>query len=373
VKPFDRDPPQPGLRHVAQRCSRSSRLRLRADRDRVPRHRLDPSAVARLFAAAGLTPRHALRTTKSPARRPRAARPSVGDRGDPRGDGAAPGACQPAHRPARRRASAVPAESSRCSTCSSGSRRTVLQTRRLVDVAQDCIVVEERLPDPHGIGVRALIEAGRSSIACRTGSWARGPRGSVRPGGKAPRRREPGDHRGGGRQIEMSGLDEVKIRSALTCESKRGCAPSVTARDLARGKMVAIERRWGSSPRSPRGAGTQLTMRTFHIGGIATAGSIAQSSDTSPSRRDASSSRGRSRGEPRKAPGRDEPERLSGPARTRTTASGRSTRSVRRGPHGRGRREGGRTGPGSRMGTRTTSRSSPRSTERSSSGTSSRT
>ncbi|NIN70609.1 MAG: hypothetical protein GTO46_01485, partial [Gemmatimonadetes bacterium] len=72
------------------------------------------------------------------------------------------------------------------------------------------------------------------------------------------------------RQIEMSGMDEVRIRSALTCESKRGVCALCYGRDLARGKMVTIGEAIGIIAAQSIGEpGTQLTMRTFHIGGTA--------------------------------------------------------------------------------------------------------
>ena len=156
-------------------------------------------------------------------------------------------------------------------------------TRRLVDVAQDCIIVEEDCQTLDGIGVRALIEGGE--IIDRLSDRILG-RAALEDlydlEGKllVAANREINEEVA--RQIEMSGLDEVKIRSALTCESKRGVCALCYGRDLARGKMVAIGEAVGIiSAQSIGEPGTQLTMRTFHIGGIATAGSIAQSSHQS--------------------------------------------------------------------------------------------
>ncbi|HLN91169.1 MAG TPA: DNA-directed RNA polymerase subunit beta', partial [Patescibacteria group bacterium] len=156
-------------------------------------------------------------------------------------------------------------------------------TRRLVDVAQDCIVVEEDCQTLDGIGVRALIEGGE--IIDRLSDRILGraaledlydQEGKLLVAANQEITEEVA------RQIEMSGLDEVKIRSALTCESKRGVCALCYGRDLARGKMVAIGEAVGIiSAQSIGEPGTQLTMRTFHIGGIATAGSIAQSSHQS--------------------------------------------------------------------------------------------
>jgi len=156
-------------------------------------------------------------------------------------------------------------------------------TRRLVDVAQDCIIVEEDCQTLDGIGVRALIEGGE--IIDRLSDRILG-RAALEDlydlEGKLLVAANQEINEEVARQIEMSGLDEVKIRSALTCESKRGVCALCYGRDLARGKMVAIGEAVGIiSAQSIGEPGTQLTMRTFHIGGIATAGSIAQSSHQS--------------------------------------------------------------------------------------------
>jgi len=156
-------------------------------------------------------------------------------------------------------------------------------TRRLVDVAQDCIVVEEDCQTLDGIGVRALIEGGE--IIDRLSDRILG-RAALEDlydqEGKLLVAANQEINEEVARLIEMSGLDEVKIRSALTCESKRGVCALCYGRDLARGKMVAIGEAVGIiSAQSIGEPGTQLTMRTFHIGGIATAGSIAQSSHQS--------------------------------------------------------------------------------------------
>jgi DNA-directed RNA polymerase subunit beta' len=156
-------------------------------------------------------------------------------------------------------------------------------TRRLVDVAQDCIVVEEDCQTLDGIGVRALIEGGEiiDRLADRIlGRVAIEDVYDVEEHLLVEANEEINEEVA--QQIEMSGLDEVKIRSVLTCESKRGVCALCYGRDLARGKMVAIGEAVGIiSAQSIGEPGTQLTMRTFHIGGIATAGSVAQSSHQS--------------------------------------------------------------------------------------------
>jgi DNA-directed RNA polymerase subunit beta' len=153
-------------------------------------------------------------------------------------------------------------------------------TRRLVDVAQDCIVVEEDCRTLDGIGVRALIEGGEIIDRLTDRILGRVALEDVYDiEGKLLVAANEEITEDVAQQIEMSGLDEVKIRSVLTCESRRGVCAKCYGRDLARGKMVAIGESVGIiSAQSIGEPGTQLTMRTFHIGGIATAGSIAQSS-----------------------------------------------------------------------------------------------
>ena len=73
-------------------------------------------------------------------------------------------------------------------------------------------------------------------------------------------------------KIENSGLDKVKIRSVLTCQARRGICVECYGRDLARGRKVYIGEAVGVIAAQSIGEpGTQLTMRTFHIGGAATA------------------------------------------------------------------------------------------------------
>src|SRR5690606_14547962 len=68
-------------------------------------------------------------------------------------------------------------------------------------------------------------------------------------------------------------IDQVKVRSVLTCKTKYGFCASCFGRDLARGKLVSVGETVGIIAAQSIGEpGTQLTMRTFHIGGTATAG-----------------------------------------------------------------------------------------------------
>jgi DNA-directed RNA polymerase subunit beta' len=145
-------------------------------------------------------------------------------------------------------------------------------TRRLVDVAQDCIINEPDCGTIKGIKMRAIVDAGQvvASLA-------------VRILGRAPADDVVNPHSGevivaAGilmeehhiKEIYDAGIQEVKIRSVLTCESTNGCCATCYGRDLARGTPVNMGEAVGVIAAQSIGEpGTQLTMRTFHIGGAA--------------------------------------------------------------------------------------------------------
>jgi DNA-directed RNA polymerase subunit beta' len=145
-------------------------------------------------------------------------------------------------------------------------------TRRLVDVAQDCIITEPDCGTTRGIAVRAIIDAGTvvASLASRilgrtTAEDVKSPSSSdiVIPGGVLLDQPEVD-------KIVMAGVQELKIRSVLTCESKHGVCGACYGRDLARGTPVNMGEAVGVIAAQSIGEpGTQLTMRTFHIGGAA--------------------------------------------------------------------------------------------------------
>ena len=145
-------------------------------------------------------------------------------------------------------------------------------TRRLVDVAQDCIITEPDCGTTRGIAVRAIIDAGTvvASLASRilgrtTAEDVKSPSSSdiVIPGGVLLDQPEVD-------KIVKAGVQELKIRSVLTCESKHGVCGACYGRDLARGTPVNMGEAVGVIAAQSIGEpGTQLTMRTFHIGGAA--------------------------------------------------------------------------------------------------------
>jgi DNA-directed RNA polymerase subunit beta' len=144
-------------------------------------------------------------------------------------------------------------------------------TRRLVDVAQDSIITVPDCGSTGGIKMRAIIDAGTvvASLAIRIlGRTAAeavkdGDGKTIVPAGRMIVEEDiPA--------ITAAGIQEVKIRSVLTCEAENGVCGACYGRDLARGTPVNMGEAVGVIAAQSIGEpGTQLTMRTFHIGGAA--------------------------------------------------------------------------------------------------------
>ncbi len=145
-------------------------------------------------------------------------------------------------------------------------------TRRLVDVAQDAIIHDKDCGTLDGIDMASLEEGGEiiEHVADRIlGRVALEDIEHPYTGEIIVKANEEiqEDHK---ERIQDSGIDRVKIRSVLTCQSKRGVCSLCYGRDLAHGKMVNIGEAVGIIAAQSIGEpGTQLTMRTFHIGGTA--------------------------------------------------------------------------------------------------------
>jgi DNA-directed RNA polymerase subunit beta' len=145
-------------------------------------------------------------------------------------------------------------------------------TRRLVDVAQDCIITTYDCGTTAGINVRAIIDAGTVVASLGTRILGRTTAEDVR---------DPSSHEvivKGGTLLEepqveaiiTGGVQELRIRSVLTCETTSGVCGKCYGRDLARGTPVNLGEAVGVIAAQSIGEpGTQLTMRTFHIGGAA--------------------------------------------------------------------------------------------------------
>ncbi len=145
-------------------------------------------------------------------------------------------------------------------------------TRRLVDVAQDCIITTEDCGSSSGIKVRAIIDAGTVVASLASRILGRTAAEDVR---------DPSSHKVIAKsgtlleepQVEAimtAGVQELRIRSVLTCETTSGVCAKCYGRDLARGTPVNMGEAVGVIAAQSIGEpGTQLTMRTFHIGGAA--------------------------------------------------------------------------------------------------------
>ena len=148
-------------------------------------------------------------------------------------------------------------------------------TRRLVDVAQDAIIVEEDCGTERGITIQPIIEGG--DVIATTGERILGR--TAQEDIKNPQTGEiivPKGHlidENDVEKIDAAGVESVLIRSVLTCESKNGICAKCYGRDLAHGTPVSMGEAVGVIAAQSIGEpGTQLTMRTFHIGGAAQRG-----------------------------------------------------------------------------------------------------
>ena len=156
-------------------------------------------------------------------------------------------------------------------------------TRRLVDVAQDCIITIDDCGTKQGLEVRAVVE-GADVIEPLPGRIL--GRCSAEAIRTAPKKKAIID---AGQMIdeaaivalEKAGVDSVKVRSVLTCESERGVCARCYGRDLARGTLVTYGEAVGVIAAQSIGEpGTQLTMRTFHIGGAVQHGAEQSSAES---------------------------------------------------------------------------------------------
>ena len=153
-------------------------------------------------------------------------------------------------------------------------------TRRLVDVTQDLVVTEEDCGTEHGIQMRALVEGGEVIESLRDRILGRVAAVEV----LHPETQEV--LVGAGEMldedaldaIEAAGVDEVKVRTPLTCSTRFGLCAKCYGRDLGRGGLVNVGEAVGVIAAQSIGEpGTQLTMRTFHIGGAASRAAVASS------------------------------------------------------------------------------------------------
>jgi len=143
-------------------------------------------------------------------------------------------------------------------------------TRRLVDVAQDVIVTEEDCGTLDGIELTPLIEGMEVVEPLNERVLGKVALEDVRIGDEIIVKSNQEIDEKLAQKIENAGIQRVKIRSVLTCESTRGICAKCYGRNLSSGKMVEVGEAVGVIAAQSIGEpGTQLTMRTFHIGGTA--------------------------------------------------------------------------------------------------------
>jgi DNA-directed RNA polymerase subunit beta' len=145
-------------------------------------------------------------------------------------------------------------------------------TRRLVDVAQDCIITEVDCGTDRGLNVQAVVDAGTVIVPLAARVLGRtAAEDVIDPVSKAVIVKT-GDliEEAQVEAIEKAQIQEVRIRSVLTCDTETSVCAKCYGRDLARGTLVNIGEAVGVIAAQSIGEpGTQLTMRTFHIGGVA--------------------------------------------------------------------------------------------------------
>ena len=145
-------------------------------------------------------------------------------------------------------------------------------TRRLVDVAQDCIISENDCGTIDGIYVSALMEGGEIIETAGERVLGRVALEDIKEpfSGEILVHANEGIDEALAEKIDQAGIEMVNIRSVLTCKSKHGVCTMCYGRDLAHGHLVNIGEAVGIIAAQSIGEpGTQLTMRTFHIGGTA--------------------------------------------------------------------------------------------------------
>ena len=156
-------------------------------------------------------------------------------------------------------------------------------TRRLVDVSQDVIIREDDCGTERGLPKRIAVRQEDGSLVkyenVETAAYARSAAVEIVHPTTGESLVEAGGDLGDVKIAELveAGIEEVKVRSVLTCEARTGTCAKCYGRSLATGKLVDIGEAVGIIAAQSIGEpGTQLTMRTFHTGGVASADDITQ-------------------------------------------------------------------------------------------------
>jgi DNA-directed RNA polymerase subunit beta' len=153
-------------------------------------------------------------------------------------------------------------------------------TRRLVDVTQDLVVTEDDCGTTNGVAMKALIEGGEVIEALRDRILGRVATHDVVVPETQATLYEAGTLLDEDKvdEIERLGIDEVRVRTPLTCATRYGLCAKCYGRDLGRGSLVNSGEAVGVIAAQSIGEpGTQLTMRTFHIGGAASRAAVDSS------------------------------------------------------------------------------------------------
>lgn len=148
-------------------------------------------------------------------------------------------------------------------------------TRRLVDVASNVIVIEQDCETLNGIEISAIKQGQEELLPIKDRIFGRTVCDDIyQPGDSTKMLAKTGDliTVDQAKEIDDAGIESVKIRSPLTCESRRGVCAKCYGINLATGRLVGLGEAVGIIAAQSIGEpGTQLTMRTFHLGGIASA------------------------------------------------------------------------------------------------------
>jgi len=145
-------------------------------------------------------------------------------------------------------------------------------TRRLVDVCQDLVVTEEDCGTKHGVLREAIVQGGEVVIPLNDRILGRSVSEDVVSPSDGSTLFSAGEmiDEHGVKVLETHNVNHVRVRSAVTCETRYGICATCYGRDLARGHLVSRGEAVGVMAAQSIGEpGTQLTMRTFHIGGAA--------------------------------------------------------------------------------------------------------
>jgi len=143
-------------------------------------------------------------------------------------------------------------------------------TRKLVDVSQDVIITEQDCGTANGITVKSIYEGDEEVVDLKTRIYGRVAAEKVVNGDETVVKPGQMINEEIALQLYNIGHEQLKIRSVLTCESRRGCCAKCYGMNLATNEMAKVGEAVGIIAAQSIGEpGTQLTMRTFHVGGVA--------------------------------------------------------------------------------------------------------